>query len=168
MKIHEYQAKSILRKYGVNVPDGYAVRGTGEVGEIARKIGFPLAVKAQIHAGGRGKAGGVKLAKSLEESVSAAADLLGKRLYSPQTGPEGKQVNNVPLEEGINIASEFYLGILVDRQIGKVLIMASSEGGVEIEQVAGNTWTFPPASLHSSIAASPLPWISIPGRSENS
>jgi len=136
MKIHEYQAKSLLREYGVTVPEGYAVGSADEVEQAVGKMEYPIAVKAQIHAGGRGKAGGVRLASSAGEAASAAHELLGKRLFSPQTGPEGKQVNTLLIEEGINIASEFYLGILVDREKGKLLIMASSQGGVEIEKVA--------------------------------
>ena len=136
MKIHEYQAKKLLTRFGVTVPEGIPVRSSSEAWDAAGKLGFPVAVKAQIHAGGRGKAGGVKLAGDQREAESFAQELLGKTLYSPQTGPEGKKVHRLLLEEGINIEKEFYLGLLVDREKEKLLVMASTEGGVEIEKVA--------------------------------
>ena len=136
MKIHEYQAKKLLEEYGVSVPRGVIIRNAAEAWDIANKTGCPLAVKAQVHAGGRGKAGGVKLAGSPAEAESIAAGMIGKRIYSPQTGPEGKEVRIVLLEQGIDIRKEYYLALLVDRNAGKVLAMASREGGVEIEKVA--------------------------------
>jgi len=136
MKIHEYQAKTLLAERGVRVPRGVKVTDPGQAREAAEKLGFPVVIKAQVHAGGRGKAGGVKLVHSPREAEEVAARLLGSRLYSPQTGPEGKEVNILLLEEGIEIDRELYLGLLVDREQGRLLIMGSREGGVEIEQVA--------------------------------
>ena len=136
MKIHEYQAKSVLARFGVNVPEGVPIRNFSEAWDISCRLGFPVAVKAQIHAGGRGKAGGVRLAKNPLEAESIAEELLGKTLYSPQTGPEGKKVNILLLEQGIEIEQEFYLGLLIDREKGQLLILASTEGGMEIEKIA--------------------------------
>lgn len=136
MKIHEYQAKSLLGSFGITVPEGVPIRNSSEARDVSIKLGFPVALKAQIHAGGRGKAGGVKLAANPQEAESIAEELLGKKLYSPQTGPEGKRVNTLLLEQGIEIDREFYLGLLVDRESGRLLFMASTEGGVEIEKVA--------------------------------
>jgi succinyl-CoA synthetase beta subunit len=136
MKIHEYQAKSLLGSFGITVPEGIPIRNSSEARDVSSKLGFPVALKAQIHAGGRGKAGGVKLAANPREAESISEELLGKKLYSPQTGPEGKRVNTLLLEQGIEIDREFYLGLLVDRESGRILIMASTEGGVEIEKVA--------------------------------
>ncbi len=138
MKIHEYQAKALLKSYGVAVPEGVPIRNPAKAWDIAKKLGVPLAVKAQVHAGGRGKAGGIKLAGSPSESEIMAAELLGKTIFSPQTGPGGKRINILLLEQGIEIEREFYLGLLVDRTAGKLLIMASTEGGVEIEKVAAD------------------------------
>ncbi len=137
MNIHEYQAKDILRKYGVAVPRG-KVAFTAEEAEAAAKElgGNVFVVKAQIHAGGRGKAGGVKLAKSPAEVKEIAARMLGSKLVTHQTGPQGKEVQRVLIEEGIDIARELYLGIVLDRSQSKLVIMASTEGGVEIEKVA--------------------------------
>lgn len=139
MKIHEYQAKSLLDRFGVTVPEGTPIRNSSEVWDVSCKLGFPVALKVQIHAGGRGKAGGVRLAGNPQEAESIAEELLGKTIYSPQTGPEGKKVNILLLEQGIEIDREFYLCLLVDREKGKLLIMASTEGGVEIEKVAAET-----------------------------
>ncbi|MFQ5583192.1 MAG: ADP-forming succinate--CoA ligase subunit beta [Calditrichia bacterium] len=137
MNIHEYQAKEILRNYGVAVPRGKVAFNSEEVRKAAEELGGNIfVVKAQIHAGGRGKAGGVKLAKSAEEARQLAADMLGSKLITHQTGPEGKVVQRVLIEEGIDIAKEFYLGIVLDRSVSKLVIMASTEGGVEIEKVA--------------------------------
>ncbi len=137
MKIHEYQAKQILIQYGVKVPQGKVATTAAEAGEIARELGGKVvAVKAQIHAGGRGKGGGIKLAKSPEEAEELAGQLLGSSLVTPQTGPEGKVVNCVLIEQGVNIDKEFYLGIVIHRSQQRPVFMASREGGVEIEEVA--------------------------------
>ena len=140
MNIHEYQSKEILKSYGVAVPKGKAAFSVDEAVEVAKTLESPvIVVKAQIHAGGRGKAGGVKLAKNLDEVKTYAAELLGKTLVTHQTGPEGKKVNRLLIEEGSNIAKEYYLGFVIDRQTAQVVMMASSEGGVEIEKVAAET-----------------------------
>ncbi len=140
MKIHEYQAKEILKKYGVAVPEGKIARTPEEAEAIARELGTNVVVvKAQIHAGGRGKAGGVKLAKSPEEARDIAANMLGSKLVTHQTGPEGKEVRQVLVEQGLDIAKEYYLGIVLDRSRSQLVIMASTEGGVEIEKVAAET-----------------------------
>ncbi len=140
MNIHEYQSKQILREFGVKVPNGKAAFSPEEAARIAKDLGSPVVVvKAQIHAGGRGKAGGVKLAKSIEEVKSYASELLGKVLVTHQTGPEGKQVNRLLIEEGSNIEKEFYLGFAIDRKTAQVVMMGSTEGGMEIEQVAAET-----------------------------
>ncbi len=137
MNIHEYQAKEILRRYGVAVPRGKVAFTAEEAVEVARELGGEVfVVKAQIHAGGRGKAGGVKLARSLEEVKEIAAKMIGMKLVTHQTGPEGKEVKRVLIEEGIDIARELYLGIVLDRAKSQLVIMASTEGGVEIETVA--------------------------------
>jgi succinyl-CoA synthetase beta subunit len=139
MNIHEYQAKELLRKYGVAVPSGKIAFTPAEAKDAADgflKDGPVCVVKAQIHAGGRGKAGGVKLAKSREEAEAIAEELLGKTLVTLQTGPEGKEVQKVYVEEGCDIERELYLGVVIDRATQKVCIMASSEGGVEIEEIA--------------------------------
>ena len=136
MKIHEHQAKQILVNYGVKVPEGKVATTAAEAGEIARELGGSVAVKAQIHAGGRGKGGGIRLAKSPEEAQEAAGELIGSKLVTPQTGPEGRIVNCVLIEKGMNIEKEFYLGIVIDRSHQRPVFMASREGGVEIEEVA--------------------------------
>ncbi|MBE3562162.1 MAG: ADP-forming succinate--CoA ligase subunit beta [Hydrogenibacillus schlegelii] len=137
MNVHEYQAKALLREYGVPVPRGEVATSAEEAVEIARRLGGDLwVVKAQIHAGGRGKAGGVKLARNLDEVRAHAEALLGRTLVTHQTGPEGKVVRKVLVEEGTAIEREFYIGAVVDRATGRVVVMASSEGGVEIEEVA--------------------------------
>ena len=137
MKVHEHQAKEVFRKYGLPVPEGYPAFTVEEAVEVAQRIGkFPVVVKAQIHAGGRGKAGGVKLANSLEEVKQYAAELLGKTLVTFQTGPEGLPVSRIYIEEGTNIDKEFYVAITLDRSKSKLIIMASAEGGMEIEEVA--------------------------------
>jgi len=142
MNIHEYQAKQILAKYGVSVPKGKIAFTPAEAEEAAREFiaekGICV-VKAQIHAGGRGKAGGVKLAKSKDEAANIARELLGKVLVTHQTGPAGKEVKKVYVEEGCQIARELYLGLVVDRSTQRVVFMASTEGGVEIEEVAAKT-----------------------------
>jgi succinyl-CoA synthetase beta subunit len=140
MKIHEYQAKEILRKYNVPVPNGVLVSKKSEASAAAKKLGTPVVVvKAQIHAGGRGKGGGVKLAKSPAEAEKHTGNIIGMTLVTPQTGPEGRLVKKVLIEEGIEIVKELYMGILVDRETSRVLIMASEAGGMEIEEVAADT-----------------------------
>jgi succinyl-CoA synthetase beta subunit len=143
MNIHEYQAKQILAKYGVSVPKGKIAFTPAEAEEASRdflaEAGSVCVVKAQIHAGGRGKAGGVKLAKSREEAGNIAKELLGKVLVTHQTGPAGKEVKKVYVEEGCQIARELYVGLVVDRSTQRVVMMASTEGGVEIEEVAAKT-----------------------------
>jgi succinyl-CoA synthetase beta subunit len=140
LKIHEYQAKDVLRRFGVNVPRGYLAATPLEVEGAARQLGGAIcAIKAQIHAGGRGKGGGIKLARSPDEARSHAAALLGMMLKTPQTGPAGQQVRKVYVEEGCQIARELYLGMTLDRESGRVTVMASAEGGVDIEEVAHKT-----------------------------
>ena len=136
MNIHEYQAKEILKRFGVPVPNGRVATTAQEAGAIARELGGLCVVKAQIHAGGRGKAGGVKLVKSAEEAEKTAAQLLGKKLVTHQTGPQGREVRRLLIEEGLPIEREFYLGMVLDRAVSKVTVIASTEGGVEIEEVA--------------------------------
>ena len=136
MNIHEYQAKEILKRYGVPVPVGRVASTLEEVKAAAAELGGRCVVKAQIHAGGRGKAGGVKLAKSPEDAVEKASEILGKNLVTHQTGPEGRQVRRVLVEQGVNIARELYLGMVLDRTQSRVTTICSSEGGVEIEEVA--------------------------------
>src|SRR5687767_6721518 len=137
MKIHEYQAKAVLSKYGVPVPRGEVAFTPQEVPEIAKRLGTPVTVvKAQIHAGGRGKAGGVKLARSLEEAEKIARELIGKTLVTYQTGPSGQRVSRLLIEEGLAIDKELYLGLVVDRSTQRIVLMVSQEGGVEIEKVA--------------------------------
>jgi succinyl-CoA synthetase beta subunit len=132
MKIHEYQAKGILSQYGVPVPVGEVARTPEEAEAAAKKIGGPVVVKAQIHAGGRGKGGGVKLAGNVEEAASAARNMLGMRLVTHQTGPEGRIVQRVLVEETLPIERELYLGIVLDRAQAKPVFMASAAGGMEI------------------------------------
>jgi succinyl-CoA synthetase beta subunit len=139
MKIHEYQAKSILAKYNVRVPRGEVAYTKEEARDIAKKLGSLVVVKAQIHAGGRGKGGGVKLAKSPEEAEGIADKMLGSRLVTHQTGPEGRVVKRVLVEEGLRIKNEYYLGIVIDRSASKPVFMASQAGGMEIEKVAEST-----------------------------
>lgn len=139
MKIHEYQAKAILAKYGVPVPRGEVVFTAEEAEATAKKLGGGVVVKAQIHAGGRGKGGGVKLAKDSTEAAEVAKKILGMTLITHQTGPEGRLVQRVLVEEMLPIAKELYVGIVLDRAIGKTVFMASSEGGMDIEEVAAHT-----------------------------
>ena len=137
MNIHEFQAKKILAGYGVNIPRGKEAYSVAEAVSVAKDIGGEKwVVKAQIHAGGRGKAGGVKIADSLKEVEEISNSLLGMQLVTHQTGPEGKKVNKIFIEEGVNIVSEFYLGVVLDRSNEKYVMMASTEGGTEIEVVA--------------------------------
>ena len=140
MNIHEYQAKRLLAKYGVAVPGGSVAYTADEAAKAAEKLGGSVwVVKAQIHAGGRGKGGGVKVVKSIDEVRSTAADLIGMTLVTHQTGAEGREVKRVYVEEGCDIARELYLGILIDRATSRITLMASTEGGMEIEEVAEKT-----------------------------
>lgn len=140
MKIHEYQGKEILRKFNVPVPEGKVAFTPAQAVKAAKEIGGKLwVVKAQIHAGGRGKGGGVKIAKSLEEVKELASEILGMTLVTHQTGPEGKVVKRLLIEQGVNIDKELYVGITLDRARSRNVIMASTEGGVEIEKVAAET-----------------------------
>ena len=140
MKIHEYQGKEILKKYGVAIPKGEVAFTIDEAVKAAEKIGGSVwVVKAQIHAGGRGKGGGVKLARSFEEVRERAGEILGMRLITHQTGPEGRIVRRILVEQGMNIARELYVGITLDRQRAQNVVMVSTEGGMEIEKVAAET-----------------------------
>ena len=140
MNIHEYQGKEVLRQYGVTVPRGKVAFTVEEAVEAAKELGSAVTVvKAQIHAGGRGKAGGVKIARSLDEVRQHASELLGKVLVTHQTGPEGKEVKRLLIEEGCDIKKEYYVGVVVDRGTGRVVMMASEEGGTEIEEVAARS-----------------------------
>jgi succinyl-CoA synthetase beta subunit len=136
MKIHEYQAKQTLAKFGVTTPRGEVTYRPEEARAVAERLGGTVVVKAQIHAGGRGKAGGVKLARSANEAARIANEMLGKKLITIQTGPEGRVVKRVLIEEGLEVARELYLGLVIDRTSARPVFMASSEGGVEIEVVA--------------------------------
>jgi len=145
MKIHEYQGKEILRKYGVATPRGFPCFSVDEAVEAAQKLGGGAwVVKAQIHAGGRGKGGGVKLARSLAEVKSHAGAILGMQLKTHQTGPSGQKVRRLLIEEGADIKKEFYLGMVVDRGSQRAVLMASSEGGMDIEEVAAKS----PEKIH--------------------
>jgi succinyl-CoA synthetase beta subunit len=139
MKIHEYQAKALLARYGVPVPRGEVARTVNEAGAAASRIGGSVVVKAQIHAGGRGKGGGVKVARDAEEATEIAHKILGMTLVTHQTGPEGRMVHRLLIEETLPIERELYLGIVLDRARGKNVFMASADGGVEIEEVAAKT-----------------------------
>ena len=145
MNIHEYQAKEVLRKYGVATLAGQMAESPDKAVEAAKSIGGNLwVVKAQIHAGGRGKGGGVKIAKSLDEVRDLTKKMIGMNLVTHQTGPEGKTVNKVYVEAGCNIKKEYYVAVLLDRVTGRVVVMASAEGGVEIEEVAHHS----PEKIH--------------------
>ncbi len=145
MKIHEYQGKEILKKYGVAVPRGIPCFSVEEAVKAAETLGGPVwVVKAQIHAGGRGKGGGVKLARSLDEVRALSNEILGMQLVTHQTGPQGQKVRRLLIEEGADIAKELYVGLVIDRVSQRVVLMASSEGGMDIEEVAENT----PEKLH--------------------
>ncbi len=140
MNIHEYQGKDILRESGVSVPNGHVAYTVDEAVEAANKLnGSVTVVKAQIHAGGRGKAGGVKIAKNSDEVRTYANEILGKNLVTHQTGPEGKEVKRLLIEEGSDIKNEYYVGLVLDRATSRVVMMASEEGGTEIEEVAAET-----------------------------
>src|SRR4029077_2107825 len=145
MNIHEYQGKELFRKYGVPTPRGFPAFNVDEAVEAAKKLGGKVwVVKAQIHAGGRGKGGGVKVAKSLEEVKKLASSILGMQLKTHQTGPQGQKVRRLLVEEGADIKKELYLGMVVDRGTQKVALMASTEGGMDIEEVAAHT----PEKIH--------------------
>jgi succinyl-CoA synthetase beta subunit len=148
MKIHEYQAKSILAKYNVPVPRGEVAFSVAESEAAAKKIGGSVVIKAQIHAGGRGKGGGVKIAKTFDDVAAIAEQILGMPLITHQTGPEGRLVQRLLVEETLPIDKELYLGIVLDRQTGNLIFMASAAGGMEIEEVAAHT---PEAILRESI-----------------
>ncbi len=139
MKIHEYQAKQILKTYGVRIPEGEVAENPGKAREIAEKIGPRVVLKAQVHAGGRGKGGGIKLAEHPDQAETLAQEMIGMTLVTPQTGPEGKLVKRILVEEALDIAKELYLGIVIDRAQESPVVMASPEGGVEIEKVAAET-----------------------------
>src|SRR5438270_3081265 len=140
MKIHEYQGKQLLREYGVPTPRGFPAMSVDEAVEAAKKLGGSVwVVKAQIHAGGRGKGGGVKVAKSNDEVRARAKDILGMQLITHQTGPEGQKVRRLLVEEGADIKKEYYVAAVTDRATQKVALMASSEGGMDIEEVAHAT-----------------------------
>src|ERR1700730_18042971 len=150
MNIHEYQAKAVLKEFGVPVPRGIAVLRAADADAAAEELGGPVwVVKSQIHAGGRGKGtfkekeaggqGGVRIAKSVAEAATIVGEMLGRTLVTIQTGPAGKQVNRVYLEEGANIVREFYLSLLVDRSVSRVAFVVSAEGGMDIEEVARHT-----------------------------
>src|SRR5438477_10146744 len=144
MKVHEYQAKEILRRYGVPTPRGIVVDHPENARQAAKQLGGRVVVKAQIHAGGRGKGGGVKLAKDADEAADLTRKMIGMTLVTHQTGPEGRIVRKVLVEEALNIDRELYLGITLDRRIGMPVIMASKQGGMEIEEVAARD----PKAIH--------------------
>jgi succinyl-CoA synthetase beta subunit len=154
MKIHEYQAKQILNQYGVAIPRGEVAATADEAKEIAQKLGGPVVLKAQIHAGGRGKGGGIKVAKSPDEALSLGRQMIGMTLVTHQTGPQGRKVKRLLVEEALGVARELYLGIVIDRAKECPVIMASTEGGMEIEKVAAEhpelifkEWINPAAGL---------------------
>ena len=157
MKIHEFQAKEILKGYGVPIPKGRVAETSEEARKIAEEIGAKsIVVKAQIHAGGRGKGGGVRVVRSPQEAEKAAKEILGMKLITPQTGPAGRIVQRVLIEEGVNIKEELYLGVVIDRSQASPVIMASREGGVEIEKVAAQSpekiikeWVHPSVGLRA-------------------
>ena len=139
MNLHEYQAKELLSRYGVKVPRGRMVESVADAARAAEELGLPVVIKAQIHAGGRGKAGGVKLARTAADVPRVAGEILGRKLVTPQTGAEGKEVRKLLVEEGLAIQQELYLSFLVDRSVGRPVCIASSAGGMEIEKVAAET-----------------------------
>jgi len=148
MKIHEYQGKEILKKYGVAVPRGIPCFSVDEAVKAAETLGGPVwVVKAQIHAGGRGKGGGVKLARSLDEVRTLSDQILGMQLKTHQTGPDGQKVRRLLIEDGADIRKELYVGMVVDRVTQRVCLMASSEGGMDIEEVAAHT----PEKIHKVV-----------------
>ena len=157
MNIHEYQGKELLREHGVPTPRGVACFSVEEAVNAAKELGGDVwVVKAQIHAGGRGKGGGVKVAKSIDEVESLAQEILGMTLITHQTGPEGKEVKRLLIEEGADIKDELYIGLVIDRAKQRVVVMASSEGGMDIEEVAANT----PEKIHK-VAVDPTTGLSM-------
>src|SRR5499427_3689794 len=174
MKIHEYQGKELLRNFDVPVPRGYPAFTVQEAVEAAQRLGGKVwVVKAQIHAGGRGKGGGVKLARSLDELKSLAGQILGMQLVTPQTGPQGQKVRRLLIEEGADIKKEYYIAVLTDRATQRVVLMGSSEGGMDIEQVAHDTpekiikvFIDPLAGLVDAQAGELAQAIGIPGASQ--
>jgi len=146
MKVHEYQAKELLARYGVPIPSGRVAAEAEEAAAIARELAVPVAVKAQIHAGGRGKGGGIKLADGPDGAREAARQIIGMRLVTHQTGPEGRLVKRVLVEEQLQVERELYIGIVIDNSIGLPLVMASDAGGVDIEEVAART----PERIHKT------------------
>jgi succinyl-CoA synthetase beta subunit len=175
MKIHEYQAKELLKRYGVAVPRGGVAFSPQEAVEAAKALGGEVwVVKAQIHAGGRGKGGGVKLARSIGEVESLAREILGMQLITHQTGPEGQEVKRLYIEEGADIARELYLGVVLDRDTSRVCFMASVEGGMEIEKVAEETpekilkeWVDPVVGLSGYQARNLAFGLGLEGKSVN-
>jgi succinyl-CoA synthetase beta subunit len=140
MKIHEYQSKELFKKYNIPIPEGGVAFSSDEAVAVAEKLGgYPVVVKAQIHAGGRGKGGGVKLAKSAEETKNVAQEIIGMNLVTHQTGAEGRLVKKILVEQGLNIEKELYLSIISDRVSAKIVVMASEAGGMDIEEVAAKT-----------------------------
>src|SRR5262245_34856223 len=140
MKIHEYQAKELLARFGVPVPKGRVATSPDEAYAIAKELGTPVVVvKAQIHAGGRGKGGGVKVVKSADEARQKASEMLGMMLKTHQTGPEGQEVRRVLVEQGVEIEKELYLGFVLDRALKRIVLMMSAEGGMDIEEVAAKS-----------------------------
>jgi succinyl-CoA synthetase beta subunit len=174
MKIHEYQGKEILARFGIPVPRGYPAFSVREASEAAQKLGGSVwVVKAQIHAGGRGKGGGVKVAKSLDEVARLAGQILGMQLKTHQTGPGGQRVRRLLIEEGADIKKEYYLAVLTDRATQKVALMGSSEGGMDIEQVARDTpqkivkiFVDPTEGLKDAAAAQLAAGMGIPKQTE--
>src|SRR5882672_11984709 len=157
MNIHEYQAKAVLTKFGVPVPRGFPAFSVAEARKAAQELGGPVwVVKAQIHAGGRGKGGGVKVAKSLEEVHEHAREILGMTLVTHQTGAAGRVVKRLLVEEGADIRQELYVGMVVDRATQRVTLIASSEGGMEIEEVAARS----PHKIHK-VAIDPLEGLTV-------
>jgi succinyl-CoA synthetase beta subunit len=146
VKVHEYQAKELLARFGVSTPKGRTTDSAEEAAEIAREIGGPVAVKAQIHAGGRGKGGGIKLANTPEEAREMASQIIGMQLVTHQTEPEGRRVKRVLVEEQLQVEKELYLSVVIDNSIGLPIVMASAEGGVDIEEVAARD----PDAIHRS------------------
>ena len=139
MKIHEYQAKDLLRKAGLPVPRGEVVFSAGDARTVAERLGGRVVIKAQIHAGGRGKGGGVRVVGDAEEAEKVAAEMLGMRLVTAQTGEHGQEVRQLLVEETVEISDEYYLGVVLDRSSARPIVMASSAGGMEIERVAADT-----------------------------
>ena len=170
MKIHEYQGKQILREFGVPVPRGIPAFTVDEAVHAAERLGGPVwVVKAQIHAGGRGKGGGVKLARSVDEVRQISGQMLGMQLVTHQTGPEGQTVRRLLIEDGADIRKEYYAGLVIDRAAQKVVVMASSEGGMDVEEVAAKTpekihkvWVEPPQGLQDADALSLCEKIGLP------